>query len=107
MARLWELSFYQHKVTGNWIAGIAPDGSYEYSPKMCDAMLFHRVQAGGVSTMEHKREYVIVKAFVPPRPPRWKPPKKAKATTKKPAAKKSKKTTNAKPDTVPAEAVTG
>lgn len=74
--------FFQHKKTKNWIAGINADGSYEYSPKMCDAMLFFPLQATA-SSVEHKKEYVEVKLFTPPRPKAWKPKKPARKAVKK------------------------
>lgn len=81
------LYFYQHKKTKNWIAGINSDGSYEYSPKMCDAMLFFPLQALA-SSFEHKKEYVEVKLFTPPKP-RVSRAKKSKAkSTKKPVSQR-------------------
>lgn len=79
MAKKRVLYFFQHKVTGNWIAGINKDGQYEYSPKMQDAMLFYWMQANGVSTLEHKREWVQTRPWSPPRPRRWKPRKQSRA----------------------------
>lgn len=88
MAKKRVLSFYQHRETKNWIAGIAKDGAYEYSPRLCDAMLFYGFYANGVNTKEHKREYVQTRAWIQPRAKQWKPPKKLKVKSP-PVAKKS------------------
>ena len=94
MARKRELFFFRHKQTGNWIAGIDANGRYEYSPKMCDAMLFFWMQASGVSTQEHKREYVITRAFHPPRPRMWRPKSRLRAKPKAKSTKTAKTSLN-------------
>lgn len=100
MAKKRVLYFFQHKETKNWIAGIDKDGRYEYSPKMCDAMLFFWMQAAGVSTQEHKREWVQTRAWTPPRARSWKP--KAKPKSKK--STKSKAETAVKSEPVSSDA---
>lgn len=101
MAKKRVLCFFQHRKTKNWIVGIDKNGAYEYSPKLCDAMLFYEFYAGSVSTKEHQREYVQTRSWTPPRAKQWKPPQKLKvkssAVSKKSAVMRAEKPSVSEP----------
>lgn len=86
MAKRRLISVFQEKSTGRWIAGYDKEtGTYEYSEKLCDAMLFygwgkHEQFAGRY----YNCHQVELPAWSPPKAKAWKPKKAKKKSSAKP-----------------------